>query len=59
MTVPLEELAAPGSVMVADVSTAFDFLKDFGSSPLILLIPIGAGTVVALIVIYILVRSAG
>ena len=46
----------PSSVLVSDV---FDGLQGFATSPLILLVPIGAGTLVAALIIYVLVKSAG
>ena len=48
-------VAAP-SVLVAD---AFDLIAGFANSPLVLLVPIGAGSLVAAAIIYILVKSAG
>ena len=45
----------PSSVLVSDV---FDGLQGFATSPLILLVPIGAGTLVAALIIYVLVKSA-
>ena len=49
--------AAPATaLLVADV---LDTLQGFAGSPLLLLVPIGAGTLVASIIIYLLVKSAG
>jgi hypothetical protein len=41
------------------VASAFDTIVGLAQSPLILLVPIGAGTLVAAGIIYILVKSAG
>jgi len=41
-----------------DAADAFQFLAGLANSPLILLVPIGAGTVVASIIIFILVKSS-
>ena len=41
------------------ISDAFDLISGFANSPLILLVPIGAGTLVAAIIIYVLVKAAG
>ena len=38
---------------------AFDLLQAFAGSPAILLVPIGGGLVIASIIIFILVKSAG
>ena len=46
----------PSSVLVADI---IDFFQGFAGSPFILLVPIGAGALVAAIIISILVKSAG
>ena len=46
----------PSTVLVADL---VDAISGFASSPLILLVPIGAGTLVAAAIIYVLVKSAG
>ncbi len=46
----------PTSAVLADV---LDVVQGFADSPLILLVPIGAGTLVASIIIAILVKSAG
>ena len=48
--------ALPSSLLLSD---AFDMISGFAGSPLILLLPIGAGTLVASIIIFILVKSAG
>ena len=37
----------------------FELINSFGNTPLVLLIPIGAGTVVAFGIIFILVKSVG
>ncbi|KAL1523658.1 hypothetical protein AB1Y20_018593 [Prymnesium parvum] len=37
----------------------FDLLQDFAGSPAILLVPIGAGLLVASVIIFILVKAAG
>jgi len=37
----------------------FELIQSFGNTPLVLLIPIGAGTVVAFGIIFVLVKSAG
>ena len=44
--------------LLAD-SSPLDFLAAFANSPFILLVPIGAGALVAGIIIFILVKSAG
>ena len=46
----------PSAVLLSD---AVDTLQGFAMNPLILLLPIGAGTLVAAGIIYILVKSAG
>mmetsp|Transcript_14061 Transcript_14061/g.23317 ORF Transcript_14061/g.23317 Transcript_14061/m.23317 type:complete len:110 (+) Transcript_14061:66-395(+) len=43
-------------ILLADV---IDAIAGFADSPLILLLPIGAGTLVACVIIFILVKSAG
>ena len=48
--------AVPASLLVADV---FDAISGFANSPAVLLIPIGAGSLVAAAIIYVLVKSAG
>jgi len=48
--------ALPASVLVGDIA---DVLQGFAGSPLILLVPMGAGALVASIIIFILVKSAG
>jgi hypothetical protein len=37
----------------------FDAISGFANSPAVLLIPIGAGSLVAAAIIYVLVKSAG
>ena len=49
------ELPLP-SVLVAE--GVFDLIEGFAGSPLVLLVPIGAGTLVAFGVIFVLVKSA-
>ena len=63
MVAPLDALpldaaafAFPTSLLLSDV---FDGLQSFAASPAILLVPIGAGTLVAMAIIYVLVKSAG
>ena len=46
----------PSTVLVSD---AFELITSFGNSPFVLLIPIGAGTLVASLIIWVLVKSAG
>ena len=69
MQMPLDSLAAPQlesaaaalttlpSTLLAD--SPLDFLVGFDTSPLILLVPIGAGSLVAAAIIWVLVKSAG
>ena len=49
----------PSSLLLSDVASTLEGLNSLDKNPLILLVPIGAGTVVAGIIIYILVKSAG
>jgi len=46
------------TTLLAD-SSPLDFLVAFANSPAILLLPIGAGSVVAGLIIFVLVKSAG
>ena len=46
------------STLLAD-SSPLDFLIGFDTNPLILLVPISAGSVVAALIIFVLVKSAG
>lgn len=46
----------PSSLLIADI---VDTISGVANSPLVLLIPIGGGSLVAAIIIYILVKSAG
>jgi hypothetical protein len=46
----------PSSLLIGDV---LESIAGFATSPLVLLLPIGAGSLVAAIIIYILVKSAG
>ena len=48
--------ALPATLLLSDV---VEQLQGFGGSPLILLLPIGVGTLVASGIIYVLVKSAG
>ena len=48
--------ALPSTVMLSDV---MDAVAGFAGSPLILLVPIGAGTLVACGIIFVLVKAAG
>ncbi len=52
----LQTVDLPSTVLVADL---IDIVQGFADSPLILLIPIGAGAAVAGIIMYVLVKSAG
>ena len=55
---PLVDAAAslPSTLLLSD---AVDAISGFATNPLILLVPISAGGIVASIIIYILVKSAG
>ena len=55
---PLVDAAAslPSTLLLSD---AVDAISSFATNPLILLVPISAGGIVASIIIYILVKSAG
>ena len=55
----LGSAVAPGLPSAALVADVFDGLSSIADSPLILLVPIGGGTLVAMVIIYILVKSAG
>ena len=46
------------STLLAD-SSPLDFLIGFDTNPLILLVPMGAGSLVAALIIFVLVKSAG
>jgi len=46
------------SLLLADAADVFEVLAGIANSPLILLVPIGAGTLVASIIIFILVKSS-
>ena len=48
--------ALPATLLLGD---AFDALQGVSGSPVILLLPIGAGSLVAAAIIYILVKAAG
>jgi hypothetical protein len=56
-----ERAVSSGSVLVAeaDVASTLEGLRPFADSPLILLVPIFAGCLVASGIIYVLVKSAG
>jgi hypothetical protein len=62
MQMPLESAATAltslPSTLLAD-SSPLDFLVGFDTNPLILLVPMGAGSLVAALIIFILVKSAG
>jgi hypothetical protein len=49
-------VSLPATILVSDI---IDTLQGFANSPLILLIPIGAGLAVASVIIFILVKAAG
>ena len=50
--------ASFSSTLLAD-SSPLDFLIGFDTNPLILLVPMGAGSLVAALIIFVLVKSAG
>ena len=50
--------ASFSSTLLAD-SSPLDFLIGFDTNPLILLVPISAGSLVAALIIFVLVKSAG
>lgn len=59
---PLDALvpSLPSAMLVSDAVGDFSgALSGFAGSPLILLLPIGAGTLIASIIIFILVKAAG
>jgi hypothetical protein len=56
-TDPAAALSLPSTVAISDIIT--DVAANIPDSPLILLVPIGGGLLVASIIIYILVKSAG
>ena len=60
-TAPFQSAAAAlttlPSTLIAD--SPLDFLSGLDTSPLILLLPIGAGSLVAAAIIFVLVKAAG
>ena len=55
------EIAASSAVQTSTVliGDAFDIISGFANSPAVLLVPIGAGSLVAGLIIFILVKAAG